>query len=136
MPSDTTPRILRRSSVNPPGSVAPAGAYGATIPATTFGAPHTTRVCPAPKSTSTSDSLSASGCFTTSSTLPATTPVISSPGCSTLSTSNPSWFKAATRSGTGASTGVNSRIQESGAHQYCARKRTSLSKNVLISSTP
>ena len=107
------------------------------MPATTFGAPHTTRVSPAPKSTSTSDSLSASGCFVTASTLPATTPVISSPGCSTLSTSRPSWFNAATSSGTGASTGVNSRIQDSGrAHQYCARNRTSLSKNVLISSTP
>ena len=56
-----------------------------------------------------------SGCFTTSSTLPATTPLISSPGCSTLSTSRPSWFNAATRSGTGASTGVKSRIQDSGA---------------------
>src|SRR5215813_872325 len=43
------------------------------------------------------------------------TPVISSPGCSTLSTSRPSWLSAATMSATGASTGVNSWIQESGA---------------------
>ena len=46
MPSVTSPRILRRSSVKPPGSVAPDGAYGTTIPATTLGAPHTTRVWP------------------------------------------------------------------------------------------
>ena len=53
IPSETTPRILRRSSVKPPGSVAPDGAYGTTIPATTFGAPHTTVVVPDPMSTST-----------------------------------------------------------------------------------
>ena len=71
MPSETTPRILRRSSVKPPGSVAPDGAYGTTIPATTFGAPHTTVVVPDPVSTSTRLSLSAFGCFATSSALAA-----------------------------------------------------------------
>ena len=33
MPSETTPRILRRSSLKPPGSCAPAGANGAIMPA-------------------------------------------------------------------------------------------------------
>ena len=85
------------------------------MPATTLGAPHTTRVVPPPKSRSTSESLSALGCFETSSTRAATTSMISAPGCSTPSTSRPSWFSAETRSATGASTGVNSRIQDIGA---------------------
>ena len=144
MPSDTTPRILRRSSTkrlpSGPGSVAPEPAYGTTMPATTLGAPHTTRVSPLPVSMATSCSLSASGCFSTPSTRAARTPVISAPGCSTPSTSRPSWLSADTRSGTGASTGVKSRIQERGTSiggpqpQYCARKRVSPSKKVLISS--
>ena len=144
MPSLTSPRIFRRSSVKAPsgpGMVAPDGAYGTTIPTTTLGAPQTTGVSPSPRVTSTRDSLSAFGCFSTLSTRAATTPVISSPGCSTPSTSSPSWLSAETMSATGASTGVKSRIQESGARmvvvpQYCARKRTSPSKKVLISSMP
>src|SRR4029077_3470932 len=85
------------------------------MPATTLGAPHTTRVSLAPVVTSTSESLSAFGCRSTLSTRAETTPVISAPGCSTPSTSRPSWFSAETTSSTGASRGVKSRIQESGA---------------------
>src|SRR6516225_2399238 len=87
------------------------------MPATTLGAPHTTRVTPSPVVMSTSESLSALGWRATSSTCAAMTPVISSPGWSTLSTSSPSWLSADTTSATGVSTGngVKSRIQESGA---------------------
>src|SRR5438445_3075770 len=116
MPSAVTPRIFLRSST-PSGSgrCAPAGAYGTTSPAVTFSAPHTTRDESLPKSTSTSVSLSAFGCFTTSSTRAAITPRTSRPGSSTPSTSRPTWLSAATSSSVEASTGVNSRIQDSGA---------------------
>ena len=43
MPSETTPRILRGSRVKPPGRVAPAPAYGTSMPAATFGAPQMDR---------------------------------------------------------------------------------------------
>src|SRR5690242_9993821 len=116
IPSEVSPRIFRRSSTpNGSGRCAPAGAYGTTSPAATFSAPHTTRVESLPKSTSTRVSLSAFGCFTTSSTRAAITPRTSRPGSSTPSTSNPTWLSAATRSSVEASTGVNSRIQDNGA---------------------
>ena len=80
---DTTPRILRRSSVKPPGSVAPDGAYGTTIPATTFGAPHTTVVVPEPKSMSTRLELVGVRVLRDLEDARArATPVISSPGAS------------------------------------------------------
>src|SRR5829696_4157017 len=116
MPSEVTPRIVLRSRTpNGCGRCAPAGAYGTTSPAATFRAPHTTRVVSLPKSMSTSVSLSAFGCFTTSSTRAAITPRTSRPGSSTPSTSNPTSLSAATSSSVDASTGVNSRIQDSGA---------------------
>src|SRR2546423_9835799 len=116
MPSEVTPRIFRRSSTpNGSGRCAPAGAYGTTSPAATFSAPHTTREESLPKSTSTRVSLSAFGCFTTSSTRAAITPRTSRPGSSTPSTSRPTWLSAATSSSVEPSTGVNSRIQDNGA---------------------
>src|SRR5437660_910650 len=116
VPSEVTPRIFLRSSTpNGSGRCAPAGAYGTRSPAATFSAPHTTRLESLPKSTSTRVSLSAFGCFTTSSTRAAITPRTSRPGSSTPSTSRPTWLSPATSSSVEASTGVNSRIQDSGA---------------------
>ena len=140
MPSLISPRILRRSRVNPPGSVAPDGAKATTMPAATFGAPHTTVVVPSPNSMSQSWSLSAFGWARTSRMRATRTPVISSPWASRPSTSRPSRSSASAIARGSAVSGTKSVSQESGtrmgADQYRARKRSSLSKNVLIGSTP
>ena len=135
---DTSPRILRRSSVKPPGSVAPDRRVRHDHARDRCSARRTPRaVWPSPKSTSASGSLSASGCGTTSRIRATTTPVISAPGLARRPRPRGrAGSSAAAMSATGASTGVNSRIQESGARdrvpQYCARKRTSPSKKFLI----
>ena len=74
MPWLSTPRILLFLITSPPGSFAPMVASGAIIPARTFGAPQTMESSPAPASTRQSESLSALGCFATSSTFATTTP--------------------------------------------------------------
>ena len=114
MPSETSPRILRRSSVKPPGSVAPDGAYATTMPSTTFGAPHTTVVVPAPNSMSQSRSLSAFGCGRTSRIRATRTPLISSPGASSASTSRPSRSSASAIVRGSAVSGTKSVSQERG----------------------
>ena len=48
IPSDTSPRIFRRSIAKSPGSIAPTGANGTTMPGLMLGAPHTTRRSPSP----------------------------------------------------------------------------------------
>ena len=138
MPSLTSPRIVRRSSVNPPGSVAPAGAYATTMPSATFGAPHTTVVVPSPNSMSQSWSLSALGCGRTARMRATRTPVISSPGASSPSTSSPSRSSASAIARGSAVSGTKSVNQDRGTRmaigsdQYRERKRSSLSKNVLM----
>ena len=86
MPWLSSPRIFAFLIVTPPGSVAPTVASGTIMPARTFGAPHTTRSSPAPPSTRHSDSLSAFGCFCTSSTRATTTPGYERPCASMPST--------------------------------------------------
>src|SRR5262245_1680404 len=115
MPSKTWPRILRRWSVSPHGSSEPTPAYGTIMPAAMMREPQTTRVVPSPYSTSASWSRSASWCGSTWRMRATRTPTTSPPGASTPSTSSPSWLSAATSSSTGASAGVKSRIQDSGA---------------------
>src|SRR3954471_3738460 len=71
IPSDTSPRTLRRSSVRPFGSVAPGSATATVAPAPKFHAPHTIeRGSGSPTSTFVSCSRSAFGCFSASSTFP------------------------------------------------------------------
>ena len=141
MPSDTSPRIVRRSSVNPPGSVAPDGAYGTTMPATMFGRPaHDARLPAAVVDVDEADLVGVRVRRSTSRIRAAITPPISRPGSSTPSTSSPSWFER--RDDVGRPAAVDRRerrrIGEDAAltHQYCARNRTSSSKKVLISSMP
>ena len=115
MPSDTTPRILRRSILKSPGSTAPTCANGTTMPGSMFGAPQTTRSWPSPKSTSASRMRSASGCGTTSR-------ILRDDHAVDLAAGLVDRLRPRGRAGSarrrcrpvGASTGVNSRIQESG----------------------
>src|SRR3954463_3198077 len=74
IPSDTSPRSLRRSIVNSPPGMTPPGSTTATVaPAPKFQAPQTIdRGWPRPTSTRVSCSLSAFGCLSASSTLPTT----------------------------------------------------------------
>ena len=81
MPRLSTPRILPTLMRNgsPPasagGSSAPTRAHGTRIPASTLGAPQTMLRCsPAPTSTMQTRRRSASGCFSTATTRPTTTP--------------------------------------------------------------
>ena len=74
MPHDSTPRILLFLMCTSPGSLVPGKATATCKPARTLGAPHT--ICcgsARPTSTLQTDSLSASGCFSRSSTCPTTT---------------------------------------------------------------
>ncbi len=88
IPSLSTPRILRRSSVSPFGSVAPGLAKQTTCPSATFGAPHTTRSgAGPPKSTVQRRSRSALGWGSTRRTRAVTTPSRPPPVLSTPSTS-------------------------------------------------
>ncbi len=71
IPSDTSPRTFRRSSVSPFGSTAPGSATATVAPAPKFHAPQTIeRASPSPTSTLVSCSRSAFGCFTASTTRP------------------------------------------------------------------
>ena len=122
-----------------PGSVAPDGAYGTTMPGDDVGRAAHDPGLPLAGGDVDQRQLVGVGVRLDVEHLRATmTPVISSPGCSTPSTSRPSWLSAETMSATGASTGRE--VADPGercAHrvpQYCARKRTSPSKKVLISS--
>ena len=52
MPFEVCPRIFRFWILRPPGSIVPVGANGYSLPAFTFGAPHTTSSSsPVPMST-------------------------------------------------------------------------------------
>src|SRR3954454_10774333 len=74
IPSETSPRSLRRSIVNSPPGMTPPGSTTATVaPAPKFHAPQTIdRGSPLPTSTRVSWSLSAFGCLPASSTFPTT----------------------------------------------------------------
>jgi len=72
IPSLGTPLTARASIFNPPVTVAPTSARGASIPAATFGAPQTICNCLAPVLTIQTDNLSAFGCLATDSTLATT----------------------------------------------------------------
>ncbi len=72
IPLDSTPRSFALPSLVPSGITAPGSATGTVWPAATFGAPQTIVRVPSPASTSQTLSLSASGCFSTDSTLPTT----------------------------------------------------------------
>ena len=70
IPSDSTPRILRRSSLNAPGICAPAGAYGTTIArGDVLRAAHDPGRAAAEVDVDEASACRRSGCFTTSSTL-------------------------------------------------------------------
>jgi hypothetical protein len=141
MPGDITPRISRRSSVRPPGSVAPGGAHATRPPAAgTLGAPHTTSSSTAPSPartrTRTICSFSAPGCGRTPRTSAICTPRTSRPRRSIDSTSRPASVR---RSPTDAAVtpGGNSQSSRSqlkeifmparSSHRNCAKKRSSFS---------
>src|SRR6476659_4884521 len=90
MPCDSTPRIVVRRIVWPPGSVAPAIAQATRMPAAAFGAPHT--ICsgaPVPASTVQTRRRSASGWGATAAIVATTTPVNGGATDATSSTSKP-----------------------------------------------
>ena len=73
MPLDGTPRSLAFLSLVPSGMTAPGSATPTVWPAATFGAPHTiVDTSPSPIATWQTDSRSASGCCSRSSTRPTT----------------------------------------------------------------
>ena len=72
IPLDSTPRSLALPSLVPSGITAPGSATGTVCPAATLAAPQTIVRVPSPASTSQTLSRSASGCFSTDSTLPTT----------------------------------------------------------------
>ena len=73
MASERWPRITPTSRVVPLGSRVPGSATGASMPALTLGAPHTTGTTPRPVSTRQTLSLSAAGCASTETTRPTMT---------------------------------------------------------------
>ena len=92
MPGDDTPRTSLRSSLRPPGNVAPGGAQATLPPGPgTFFAPQTTSTssCRRPRRTRTSVSFSAPGCGRVPRTSAITTPATSRPRRSIDSTSSP-----------------------------------------------
>ena len=137
MPSDTSPRIVRRSSVNPPGSVAPDGAYGTTMPAVMFGAPHTTRVCPlAEVDVGEADLV---GVRVRQHVEDARRDHTADLAAGLLDGFDLEAELIQRGHDLGHRRGDRREVADPGEgceHQYCARNRTSSSKNVLISSMP
>ena len=91
MPCDSIPRSLPFLILKSPGSTAPIVATGAFMPTRTFGAPQT--ICngsPEPIFTVVTRKRSASGCCSTVSTSPTTTPVNGFAAGDKSSTSRPS----------------------------------------------
>ena len=90
IPCDSIPRSLPFLILKSPGNTAPMVATGAFIPTRTFGAPHT--ICkgsPEPIFTVVTRKRSASGCCSTVSTSPTTTPVNAFAAGASSSTSRP-----------------------------------------------
>src|SRR5436190_843639 len=121
MPSETSPRSLRRSIVNSPPGMTPPGTTTATVaPAPKFHAPQTIeRGSPWPVSTFVSCSLSAFGCLPASITLPTTKccrlpPASGTPRRVIRSTSHEVKTSRRASSATGRSKSTYSRSHETG----------------------
>ena len=146
IPSDPTPRSLRRMISRPPGKIAPTGASGTRSPTAKLCAPHTISSGAAPASTVTCRMRSAPLMAPISSTRLTTTSPSPSPTCSIPSTTRPRSSSAARSVPTSSGNGAKSRSQLSGARtgvdgifllgglcrgcrgQNCERKRMSFSR--------
>ena len=133
MPSESTPRIVARRIVMPPGSVAPSRASGASMPAAALGAPQTiVSGAPPPASTVHTRRRSAPGCGATATMRATTTPANAGAAASTLSTSRPPIVSASAsvRVSIGGSHSARSQCSENfiaRRQRNCARKRRSFS---------
>ena len=139
----TTPRILRRSILKSPGSTAPTCANGTTMPGFDVGrAAHDAQLAVAEVDVGEADAIGVGMRRRRRGCAPTTTPLISRPGSSIAFDLEAELVqRVGDRRRSSASTGVNSRIQESGARiddrpQNCAAKRTSPSQRFLMWSTP
>ncbi len=129
IPSDVSPRTLRRSSVTPFGSTAPGSATATVAPAPKFQAPQTIeRGSPSPTSTCVNCNRSAFGCLTASRTVPTRNssrfPFASeTPRRSSPSTSADATEKRVASSASGISIGTYSRSQLIGTRIRTASAR-------------
>ena len=139
MPWLFTPRIVA-TPISPTASRAPTFASGASIPARTFGAPHTIESVSPPASTLHTLSLSALGCRATSSTRAATTPSNGGTSGSHDSTSRPDMVSRCASSSVVSDGSTRRRSQLSGTFMTgqanCLRNLRSPSKNSRRSSMP
>ena len=152
MPSRDLAADLAPLEREPAGQGGADGANGTTMPAAMLGAPQTTRVCRRPKSTSASVSLSAFGVRQDLEDLRRrSTPVIATPGLldrldleaevgervGDLADGRVDAAEVADPGERSPHAVTFRSVRAGDAHQNCSRKRTSLSKNVLIvRSTP
>ncbi len=134
IPSDTSPRSLRRSSVSPFGSVAPGSATatfapGAEVPGA---ADDLSTAGPPPRRPDVSCSRSAFGCFSASSTWP-TRKSPRSPGTPTRCTPLTSAVEIESASAISCVARVDAHVlaqpAERDLHRNCLRKRRSFSQN-------